>query len=217
MRAELDADGIEVVEGFVPGVVLEGIESTLPVVDGAGVRGIARLSLQVAEFAYAATTIRLIRNVLGEHARLVRSILFDKSPDASWTLGLHRDLTIAMRDRIDTPGFGPWSAKQGVHHVQPARSVLEAMVTLRLHFDDADETNGCLLVMPASQNSKGAAGGALRDAHPIVVQRGDAVLMRPLLLHGSGPNRSQRCRRVLHLEYAAAELPGALRWAEGGA
>lgn len=38
--------------------------------------------------------------------------------------------------------------------------------------------------------------------------------MRPLLLHASSPAASPGHRRVLHVEYAAAGLPGGLQWYE---
>ena len=47
------------------------------------------------------------------------------------------------------------------------------------------------------------------------IATGDALLMRPLLLHASGRSTSQRHRRVLHIEYAAFALPEELSWHEG--
>ena len=41
---------------------------------------------------------------------------------------------------------------------------------------------------------------------------GDALLMRPLLLHSSGRLRTASHRRVIHIEYAAFALPGGLQW-----
>ena len=41
---------------------------------------------------------------------------------------------------------------------------------------------------------------------------GDALLMRPLLLHASSRSMSDRHRRVLHIEYAGFALPGDLTW-----
>jgi hypothetical protein len=43
---------------------------------------------------------------------------------------------IAVRQRIDVMGFGPWSRKEGVWHVAPPIGVLAAMRTLRVHLDD---------------------------------------------------------------------------------
>lgn len=38
--------------------------------------------------------------------------------------------------------------------------------------------------------------------------------MRPLILHASGSAQAPAHRRVIHLEFAAAALPGGLEWAE---
>lgn len=44
---------------------------------------------------------------------------------------------------------------------------------------------------------------------------GDALFMRPLILHASAPAMSPGHRRVLHLEFAPAGLlPANLDWAE---
>jgi hypothetical protein len=46
------------------------------------------------------------------------------------------------------------------------------------------------------------------------MKAGDALLMRPLLLHASSEASAPVHRRVIHLEYAACPLPGGLEWAE---
>ena len=38
------------------------------------------------------------------------------------------------------------------------------------------------------------------------------MLMRPLLLHASSSSSKPEPRRVIHLEYAADDLPGGLEW-----
>ena len=57
----------------------------------------------------------------------VRSILFDKTQDANWPVIWHQDLTIEVDRVVDLPGYGPWSTKNGVIHVQPPVGLLEAM------------------------------------------------------------------------------------------
>ena len=47
----------------------------------------------------------------------------------------HQDLSIAVKERHEVAGFGPWSVKEGVP-VQPPVEILESMLTLRLHLDD---------------------------------------------------------------------------------
>jgi hypothetical protein len=46
------------------------------------------------------------------------------------------------------------------------------------------------------------------------MQAGDALIMRPLLLHASSPAAKPQHRRVIHLEFAPEGLlPIPLRWA----
>jgi ectoine hydroxylase-related dioxygenase (phytanoyl-CoA dioxygenase family) len=150
----------------------------------------------------------------------VRAIYFDKSPAANWSVPWHQDLTVAVRARVDLPGFGPWSTKDGIPHVQPPIDLLERMLTLRIHLDDADRSNGALRVLPGSHRLgrlTADAIEALRIEYPEVLctaAAGDALLMRPLLLHASRRSTSVRNRRVLHIEYAGFALPSGLRWHE---
>jgi hypothetical protein len=50
---------------------------------------------------------------LGETARPVRAILFDKSASANWSLTWHQDRVVAVRERMEVEGFGPWTRKHG--------------------------------------------------------------------------------------------------------
>jgi hypothetical protein len=52
---------------------------------------------------------QIARRHLGPAARPVSAKLFDKSASRNWALGWHQDRTIAVRARIDTPGYGPWT------------------------------------------------------------------------------------------------------------
>jgi ectoine hydroxylase-related dioxygenase (phytanoyl-CoA dioxygenase family) len=162
----------------------------------------------------------LATTVLGPACFAVRAILFDKTPDANWKVVWHQDLTIALRERRDVPGFHPWSEKAGIVHVQPPVAVLERMVTLRLHLDDCGPDNGPLRVLPGSHRHGKLSPTAIdrwRTEKPEVactVNRGGVLLMRPLLLHASSPATVPAHRRVIHLEYAAGGLSGGLEWHE---
>ncbi|USA61345.1 phytanoyl-CoA dioxygenase family protein [Qipengyuania citrea] len=83
-------------------------------------------------------------------ARPVRAILFDKRADQNWALGWHQDRTICVREEIETEGFGPFSKKQGLVHVEPPFEVIERMITLRIHLDPVPEENAPLLVAEGS-------------------------------------------------------------------
>jgi ectoine hydroxylase-related dioxygenase (phytanoyl-CoA dioxygenase family) len=92
------------------------------------------------------------------------------------------------------------------------------MVTVRLHLDDCDLKNGALKIVPGSHRH-GRLGATdisklTTTKQPAVCElsKGDALLMRPLLLHASSPAENPRHRRVLHIEYAMKELPNGLKW-----
>ena len=175
----------------------------------------------VAALAASPALRALTVPILGPEPFAVRGILFDKTPGANWNVVWHQDLSIAVRERQDVPGFGPWSEKAGVTHVQPPPAVLERMLTVRLHLDECDETNGPLLVLPGSHQHGRLTAEQIqqwREQTPTVlcpVPSGGALLMRPLLLHASSASQTPRHRRVVHLEYAAEALPGGLQWHHG--
>jgi ectoine hydroxylase-related dioxygenase (phytanoyl-CoA dioxygenase family) len=154
-------------------------------------------------------------------ARLVtRAIFFDKVPGANWHVGWHQDRAIAVAERKELPGWGPWSTKAGVVHVLPPAEILEKMVTVRLHLDPCDEINGPLRVLPGSHRHGILSSeqlAALRQAVPEALCTGpvgSAVVMSPLLLHASSPAANPSHRRILHLEFAPENLlPEGLLWA----
>jgi ectoine hydroxylase-related dioxygenase (phytanoyl-CoA dioxygenase family) len=211
--------GFTLVRQLVPLSFIEEIRATLGSVLGAGQRGMLAHS-EVAKLAASEALTSVVRPFLPGPPRAVRAIFFDKSPGSNWLVPWHQDLSIAVRQRVEVPGFGPWSVKEGLIHVQPPVEVLEGMLTLRLHLDVADETNGALRVLPGSHaNGRLSATEIerLRAAIPEETCRaeaGDAFLMRPLILHASGRSVSEGRRRVLHIEYAGLDLPSGLQWNE---
>jgi ectoine hydroxylase-related dioxygenase (phytanoyl-CoA dioxygenase family) len=162
----------------------------------------------------------IVRSALGPGAFAVKGILFDKHPGANWKVPWHQDLTVAVQQQADVEGYGPWSIKAGVVHVQPPVQVLERMVALRIHLDDCGDTNGALRVLAGSHRHGQIAGQSIRAAqqrYPEVtcpVTRGGILVMRPLLMHASSSAGTARRRRVLHLEFAACELASRLTWFE---
>jgi hypothetical protein len=159
---------------------------------------------------------RPLGEALGPGFGLVRALYFDKPPEQTWALPRHKDLTIAVRaNRLPGERFRKPTVKAGVPHVEAPVEVLQTMLTARIHLDDVTEENGPLKVIPGSHRSGKLLEPGESPPRSIVVQRGDVLLMRPLLAHCS--NRShpdtRRHRRILHLEYAAsAELPDGYAW-----
>lgn len=217
MNSDFERNGFALIPSVLSADRVSGIKGILGENDGAGRRGLLALS-EVRELAESDLLISLLRPVCAAAPFPVRAIYFDKSPETNWLVSWHQDLTIAVNQRIELPGFGPWSVKNGLTHVQPPVQMLERMVTIRLHLDDADAENGALQVIPGSHHLGKLDAETIQrmrlesDAVLCEAASGDALLMRPLLLHASGRSSSPRHRRVLHLEYACEPLPGAMLW-----
>ncbi len=183
-----------------------------------GIRRLLELVPTARELADSAPLRALIEPVLGNKAKVVRGIFFDKTPVANWKVPWHQDTMIAVRDRQEMAGFSAWSVKAGVVHVQPPVEVLASILAVRLHLDDTDETNGALRVIPGSHQHGLLSDDAIqqlkaeRAVEICVVPCGGALLMRPLLLHASSVAAQPTHRRVLHLEYSALALPKDLEW-----
>ncbi len=154
-----------------------------------------------------------LRRHVGE-ARVVRGILFDKTPEANWAVPPHQDLNVAVEERHDVEGYGPWSVKAGVPHAIPPVEILRAMLTIRIHLDPCGAEDGPLRVVPGSQEGKiperDLPDGPWTECH---ADAGDAVLMRPLVVHASPRAAKPTRRRVIHLEYAALDVHAPLEWA----
>jgi len=217
--ASIERDGFALVPGVLNAGEVETLLAALGPVDGAGRRGMLRVPA-VAALAQSERLLALVRPHLPAEPRPVRAIYFSKTPEANWLVAWHQDLTIAVRERVDVPDFGPWSEKDGIPHVQPPVQLLEQMLTVRLHLDHAAETNGALRVLPGSHRLGRLAQQQIeayrtqQPEHLCSAAAGDALLMRPLILHASRRATSPRPRRILHIEYAGFELPACLSWHE---
>jgi hypothetical protein len=160
----------------------------------------------------------LLAELFPKGCHLTKAIFFDKPAQSNWLVAWHQDLMINVDYRTDLPGFGPWTAKAGWVAVQPPVSVLENTVTIRVHLDDCDATNGALKVVPGSHGHgvvpAETIAGQTATAVSCPVPAGGAMLMKPLLLHASNRSTSARPRRVIHLEFSDQELPMGLAWRE---
>lgn len=224
----VERDGFAVVEGVVPVDVIDALLPALEHVEHEGaverrgsvhaVRNLLEAVPEVRDLARMPSVRALVEPVLGPECFVVRGILFDKTPAANWKVAWHQDLTIAVREPRDAPGFGPWSEKAGIPHVQPPVEVLERMLTVRVHLDPCGPDNGPVQVLPGS-HAQGRLSvetiTRMRDAGepvPCTCARGGALVMRPALLHASSPATRPGHRRVVHLEFAADALPHGLQW-----
>jgi len=183
-----------------------------------GIRDLLNAVPSVRDLAESSHIRSIVEPIVGERAKVVRGIFFDKTPEANWKVAWHQDVTIAVRRRKQVAGFDGWSRKAGITHVQPPVSILENILALRLHLDDADEANGALKVIPGSHKLGRIEAKDMDDvkqmALPVTccVRQGDALAMRPLLLHSSSSSATPSHRRIVHLEFSSVELPGDLEW-----
>jgi ectoine hydroxylase-related dioxygenase (phytanoyl-CoA dioxygenase family) len=180
------------------------------------VRGICRSVPGLLSVVLVPQLRELIMHHCGKSAFLTKSIYFDKPASSNWFVAYHQDVSIAVKERHDMAGFSRWTAKHGAIGMVPPVRFLEHTLTVRIHFDDTDERNGALRVMPGSHRDGIRRGIVEGHGHEVVccVEAGGAMLMRPLLFHTSGRSVDARPRRVLHLEFNTLDLPAPMRWAE---
>ena len=221
MFYSLVKDGFEIIPSVLTEREVEALRASLSSMEVApGHRNLMQRVPDIAALAVSPKILGLLKGLLGVEPLPVRSIFFDKTPEANWFVPWHQDISIAVNQRRDVSGYGPWSMKDGVPHVQPPKEILEAMVTIRLHLDDCDAPNGALRVIPSSHRSgklDAASIAEIRLQHAEIacsVRAGDALLLCPLLLHASSEALSPAHRRVIHLEHATCSLEEGLEWAE---
>jgi ectoine hydroxylase-related dioxygenase (phytanoyl-CoA dioxygenase family) len=159
----------------------------------------------------------IVGTVLGPECFAVRGIFFNKTRSTNWKVVWHQDLTIAVRERKDVNEFGPWTTKAGVLHVQPPPEVMSGILAIRLHLDESGIDNGPLRVIAGSHrvgrlSAERISSWDKEKSVTCTVPQGGALVMRPLLLHASSACAIPKSRRVIHLEFAAAELPQGLDW-----
>jgi hypothetical protein len=151
------------------------------------------------------------RELVAVSARMLDSAVSD-ADSVRW----HQERRVTVRERMDVPGYGPWTMRVGIWHVEPPASLLEQMLIVRLHLDEGAAGTHPLQVVPGSHR----AGKLSVDDIPHVVEthevvapvmsRGTVVVMRPLLLHATPA--SERHYRMLQFELAPLEAISPLQW-----
>jgi phytanoyl-CoA hydroxylase len=137
--------------------------------------------------------LAVVRQLVGDAVRYQNTKLNLKSPEYGSPVEWHQDWAFYPHTNDDVLAVG-------------------------IAVDDMMLENGCLMVVPGSHHGPvrdhhqdgvfaGAvpADGLAEQAVPIELRAGDISVHHARLLHGSAPNRSQRPRRFLLFEYAAAD------------
>ncbi|CAN5202796.1 hypothetical protein BH10PSE17_BH10PSE17_08280 [soil metagenome] len=148
----------------------------------------------------------------------VQCISFEKSGALNWLVPAHQDLSIPVARRVEHDDLIGWSLKDECLFVQPPEPVLRSLVVVRLSLDACGDDDGPLEVVPGTHalgrvpareiRALRRGSTAVRCTH----SRGDAFVMRPLLIHASSKATGSSRRRVLHFVYGPRQLPCNLQW-----
>ena len=209
----IEKDGFAVISGVILQeealVMLRELGEAQPRRSRAGIRHLMS-HRAVAALATDPRLLDIASEILGTESFPFRATLFDKSPDANWLVVWHQDTALPLRGRHETPGWGPWSVKEGIIYAHAPTHALDRVVALRVHLDASTEQNGPLRVVPGTHKL-----GVLADEEvyrlatesstvDCLAGQGAVLAMRPLLIHSSSKSQIEAPRRVLHIEYASS-------------
>ncbi len=222
-RLDFEKDGVEIRKALLSQKDIEIVKSDIDlesdIFQKYGVRNLEKKFSSISRLVADEKILSIAQTLLNGRVSLVRAIFFDKTPQKNWFVTWHQDKMVTLDRKTNIEGWSAWTLKDGIHHVQPPVAVLNKMVTFRLHIDSSDVENGCLKVIPGTHKY-----GILKQeeidkivaceaAVSCEVDTGDAVIMRPHILHSSSKARNPDHRRVVHIEYSSYELPDGVSWA----
>jgi ectoine hydroxylase-related dioxygenase (phytanoyl-CoA dioxygenase family) len=159
-----------------------------------------------------------ISKLLPEEFVATQCTYFEKSASRNWLVPVHQDLSIPVAERVPHPALRGWSEKEGSLYVQAPTEILQQLVAVRVHLDVCALQDGPLRVIPGTHRRgyiQPKVAATLRETAKDVAccaQRGEALVLRPLLLHSSSKSTGKSKRRVLHFLFGPRQLPHGLRW-----
>lgn len=148
----------------------------------------------------------------------VQCTYFEKSALRNWGVPAHQDLSIPVAARVEGAGFSGWSNKEGSLFVQPPTELLQKLVAVRLHLEECGATDGPLKVFLGSHrfgrftDQEVPAARLAATEITCTAEAGEALVMRPLLLHSSPKAKGASRRRVLHFVFGPNDPGHGLRW-----
>lgn len=147
--------------------------------------------------------IRYVEDFIGPNIMGMHTMLINKPPDPGTKTSRH-------------------PMHQDLHYFpfRPSERIVCAWTAMQ----KIDRTNGCLVVVPGSHKGElqphtypDWEGGVNKMYHGIQdydpsqprvhleMEKGDCVFFHPVLIHGSGANRTEGCRKSISCHYAASE------------
>jgi phytanoyl-CoA hydroxylase len=159
------------------------------------------LELDPELFSYAthAALLDVVEEIVGPNLKSIHTMLINKPPHVDGRHPLHQDLVYFK--------------------FRPADRIVAAWTAL----ERVTRENGCLQVVPGSHRLGLLEHGmpewnyvnhlyfGVKEMGPdtprehLEMEPGDTVLFHPLVVHGSGRNRTEGFRRAISAHYAAAE------------
>ena len=150
------------------------------------------------EYAVHPVVLTPVRSIVGDALHSISSNVFNKPPGVDGRHPLHQDLRYFS--------------------LRPADKIVATWTAI----DACTRENGCLSVVPGSHRDGLGVHGDPEWTHVnrgffalenpdlerrvhLPMERGDLLLFHPLLIHGSGRNRSRGFRRAISTHYASAE------------
>lgn len=183
-----------------------------------GIRGFLKTHPELNALIFTEKLISIINSIAG-NSKIIKSIYFDKPPNANWIVNWHQDLTINVEGKTEDDNFKNWRFLKERTIVQPPLDILENIFTIRIHLDKCTQKNGALQVVSQSHKE-----GVVNLAHEVAnlnltkktceVEKGGILIMKPLLFHSSRRTENQQNRRVIHIEFSNKILPEGMKWLE---
>jgi ectoine hydroxylase-related dioxygenase (phytanoyl-CoA dioxygenase family) len=143
----------------------------------------------VAAMAADPRLLTIAQSALGPGAVPFRATLFEKSGQMNWLIAWHQDTALPLASKSESPGWGPWSQRGGVHYAHAPAWALSRVVALRVHLDASTAENGPLRVIPGSHRFGVLSDDAVHNyvaGHSAVectVPKGGVLAMSPLIIH----------------------------------
>jgi len=222
MESDLTQKGFEIIENVYSKVELNDIIQLIEskeIGDKFGVREFLVYNPDIADKIFTKKLLSIIKSISPNCNQSIKSIYFDKPPNANWIVNWHQDLTINLTNRKEVVGFKNWRTNQVRTVVQPSREILERIFTIRVYLDDCTKENGALRVIENSHKNgiievKDWINHKTGIEKICEVKAGGILMMKPLILHSSRRTENQKNRRVIHIEFTDSELSNGLRWKE---
>jgi len=221
IKQVLEDDGFTILENVYSKIEINNILQFLEKQDiekSFGIRYFLKSFPNLIPYIFNNNTLTIIQKIAPK-ANVIKSIYFDKPPNANWIVNWHQDLTINVEGKIEDKNFKNWRILKDRTVVQPPLSFLENIFTIRIHLDKCTTENGALRIVKKSHQNgivplQGKSTELNQNEEICEIDEGGILIMKPLLFHSSKRTENNKNRRVIHIEFCDQKLPLGLQWKE---